>query len=83
MAYIQINNFEQIIQINATNSNEACIEEIISNVEFDDIDNNIEQFEEESIMQTIANFDNFNTNDQITYNKTMIESSIQAIIIIM
>ncbi|CAG8805446.1 15572_t:CDS:2, partial [Gigaspora margarita] len=42
---------------NATNSNETsnktCLEEIISNVEFDDIDNSdnmLEQFEEENII---------------------------------
>ncbi|CAG8742699.1 24159_t:CDS:1, partial [Gigaspora margarita] len=33
----RINNFEQIIQINATNSNETCLEKIISNVEFHDM----------------------------------------------
>ncbi|CAG8827747.1 31778_t:CDS:1, partial [Gigaspora margarita] len=36
-----MNNFEQIIQVNAINSNETsketCLEEIISNVEFDDM----------------------------------------------
>ncbi|CAG8615907.1 18565_t:CDS:2 [Gigaspora margarita] len=54
----------------------ACIrwhigqEKNLSN--FDDMDNSdnkSEPFEEENIMQTIANIDNFNTNDQITYNK--------------
>ncbi|KAF0500216.1 hypothetical protein F8M41_020343 [Gigaspora margarita] len=62
------NNFEQIIQVNAIYSNETCLEEIIFNVEFDD-NYKLEQFEEENIMQTIANIDNFNVNDQITYNK--------------
>ncbi|CAG8624176.1 30071_t:CDS:1, partial [Gigaspora margarita] len=61
------NNFEQIIQVNAIYSNETCLEEIIFNVEFDD-NYKLEQFEEENIMQTIANIDNFNVNDQITYN---------------
>ncbi|KAF0561625.1 hypothetical protein F8M41_022539 [Gigaspora margarita] len=54
--------------VNATNSNETCLEEIVSNIEFDDMDNsdnNLEQFEEENVMQTIANIDNFNTNDQM------------------
>ncbi|RIB00686.1 hypothetical protein C2G38_2233407 [Gigaspora rosea] len=57
---------------NAINSNETCLEEIISSVEFDDMDNSdnkLEYFEEENIMQTIANIDNFNVNFQITYNK--------------
>ncbi|RIB09058.1 hypothetical protein C2G38_2209898 [Gigaspora rosea] len=50
--------------VNVTNSNETsnetCLEEIISNVEFDDMENSynkLEQFEEENIMQTIANID--------------------------
>ena len=76
-----INNFEQIVQINAPNSNEICHDEIISNIEFNDMDNsnnNLEQFEEEDVMQTIANIDNFNTNNQIIYNEVIIESSIQA-----
>ncbi|CAG8771356.1 23869_t:CDS:2 [Gigaspora margarita] len=67
MAYIRLN----AINSNET-SNETCLEEIISNVKFDDMDysdNKLEQFEEENLMQTIANIDNFNTNDQITYNK--------------
>ncbi|CAG8853435.1 23681_t:CDS:1, partial [Gigaspora margarita] len=54
-------------------SNEACLEEIISNIEFDDMDNSdnkLVQFEE-NIMQTIANIDNFNANDQIIYNKQL------------
>ncbi|CAG8636654.1 13948_t:CDS:2, partial [Dentiscutata heterogama] len=45
-----INNFEQIVQINAPNSNERCHDKIISNIEFNDMDNsnnNLEQFEKE------------------------------------
>ncbi|CAG8813838.1 31430_t:CDS:1, partial [Gigaspora margarita] len=30
----------KIIQVNATNSNETCLEKSILNVEFDDMDNN-------------------------------------------
>ncbi|CAG8716841.1 9787_t:CDS:1 [Gigaspora margarita] len=83
----RIKNFEQIIQVNATNSNEICLEKIISNIEFHDMDNdynnNLNQFEEENKIQTIANIDNFNTNDQITCNEAIIESYIQATRIIM
>ncbi|CAG8492724.1 32038_t:CDS:2 [Gigaspora margarita] len=39
-------------------------------------DNKLEQFEEDNIMQTITNIDNFNTNDQITLYKAIIEPSI-------
>ncbi|CAG8686800.1 2072_t:CDS:2, partial [Dentiscutata heterogama] len=76
-----INNFKQIVQINTPNSNEICYDKIISNIEFNDIDNinnNLKQFEEEDVIQMIANINNFNTNDQIIYNEVIIESSIQA-----
>ncbi|CAG8785389.1 37423_t:CDS:2, partial [Gigaspora margarita] len=67
--------------LNATNSNETWFEKIVSNVKFDDmnnIDNNLEQFEEENVMQISINIGNFYTNDQITYNEAIIEYSIQA-----
>ncbi|CAG8508176.1 2890_t:CDS:2, partial [Dentiscutata heterogama] len=68
-------SFEQSVQVNRTNSDE----ENISDVEFDDVDNDnvLEQSDEENIMQTIENINNFNVNDQITFSNAMIESSIQ------
>ncbi|RIB27928.1 hypothetical protein C2G38_2159322 [Gigaspora rosea] len=62
------------------------LKKIIFNVEFDDTDNsdnNLKQFEEENIMQTIANIDNFNSNDLVAYNEAIIETSIQATIMFM
>ncbi|CAG8745318.1 3192_t:CDS:2, partial [Cetraspora pellucida] len=71
----ETDSFEQSVQVNRMNFDE----ENISNFEFDDVDNDdvLEQSDEENIMQTIENIDNFNVNDQITFSDAMIKSSIQ------